>query len=63
MLRRAELALALLVGLAAAPGAAAALEALSPEDEFVKGVFSPNFVPPVPGATSFRRSSVWWASC
>jgi cytochrome oxidase Cu insertion factor (SCO1/SenC/PrrC family) len=50
MLGRAELALALLVGLAAAPGAAAAHEALSLEDEFVKGVFSPNFVPPVPGS-------------
>ena len=50
MLRRAELALALLVGLAAAPGTAAAHEALSLEDEFVKGVFSPNFVPPVPGS-------------
>ncbi len=50
MLRRAELALALLVGLAAAPGAASAHEALSLEDEFVKGVFSPNFVPPVPGS-------------
>jgi cytochrome c peroxidase len=50
MLRRAELALALLVGLAAAPGTAEAHEALSLEDEFVKGVFSPNFVPPVPGS-------------
>jgi len=50
MPRRAKLALALLVGLAAAPGAAAAHEALSLEDEFVKGVFSPNFVPPVPGS-------------
>jgi len=56
MLRRAELALALLVGLGAAPGAAAAHEALSLpdavnlEDEFVKGVFSPNFVPPAPGS-------------
>jgi cytochrome oxidase Cu insertion factor (SCO1/SenC/PrrC family) len=50
MLRRAELALALLVGLAADPGAAAAHEALSLEDEFVKGVFSPQFVPPVPGS-------------
>jgi cytochrome c peroxidase len=50
MLRRAELGLALLVGLAAAPGTAAAHEALSLEDEFVKGVFSPNFVPPVPGS-------------
>ena len=50
MPRRAKLALALLVGLAAAPGAAAAHEALSLEDEFVKGVFSPKFVPPVPGS-------------
>src|SRR3989337_357370 len=50
MLSRAEFALALLVGLAAAPGAAAAHEALSLEDEFVKGVFSPKFVPPVPGS-------------
>ena len=50
MLRRAELALALVVGLAAAPGAAAAHEALSLEDEFVKGVFSPKFVPPAPGS-------------
>jgi len=50
MLRRAELALALLVGLAVAPGAAAAHEALSLEDEFVKGVFSPNFVPPAAGS-------------
>ncbi|MDO8479843.1 MAG: SCO family protein [Candidatus Rokubacteria bacterium] len=50
MLRRAELVLALLVGLAVAPGAAAAHEALSLEDEFVKGVFSPNFVPPAAGS-------------
>jgi cytochrome c peroxidase len=50
MLRRAELALALLVGLAVVPAAAAAHEALSLEDEFVKGVFSPNFVPPAPGS-------------
>jgi len=56
MLRRAELALALLVGLGAAPGAAAAHEALSLpdavnlEDEFVKGVFSPHFIPPAPGS-------------
>jgi len=49
MLRRAELALALLIGLAVAP-AAAAHEALSLEDEFVKGVFSPNFVPPAAGS-------------
>jgi cytochrome oxidase Cu insertion factor (SCO1/SenC/PrrC family) len=50
MLRRAELVLALLVGLAVAPAAAAAHEALSLEDEFVKGVFSPNFVPPAAGS-------------
>lgn len=50
MLRRAELVLALLVGLAVAPAAAAAHEALSPEDEFIKGVFSPNFVPPAAGS-------------
>jgi cytochrome oxidase Cu insertion factor (SCO1/SenC/PrrC family) len=50
MLRRAELVLALLVGLAAAPAAVAAHEALSLEDEFVKGVFSPNFVPPAAGS-------------
>ena len=50
MLGRAELALALLVGLAAAPDPAAAHEALNLEDEFVKGVFSPNFVPPAPGS-------------
>ena len=50
MLRRAELALALLVGLSVAPAAAAAHEALSLEDEFIKGVFSPNFVPPAAGS-------------
>ena len=50
MLRRAELALALVVGLAAAPEATAAHEALNLEDEFVKGVFSPNFVPPAAGS-------------
>jgi len=50
MRRRAELALALLVGLAVAPAAAAAHEALSLEDEFVKGVFSPNFVSPAAGS-------------
>jgi len=50
MLRRAELVLALLVGLAVAPAAAAAHEALSLEDEFIKGVFSPNFVPPAAGS-------------
>ena len=50
MLRRAELVLALLVWLAVAPAAAAAHEALSLEDEFIKGVFSPNFVPPAAGS-------------
>jgi cytochrome c peroxidase len=50
MLRRAELALGLLVWLAVAPAAVAAHEALSLEDEFVKGVFSPNFVPPAAGS-------------
>ena len=56
MLRRAEQVLAVLVGLAVAPAAAAAHEALSLpevvnlEDEFVKGVFSPNFVPPAAGS-------------
>jgi cytochrome c peroxidase len=50
MHRRVELALALLVGLAVATAAAAAHEALSLEDEFVKGVFSPSFVPPAAGS-------------
>jgi cytochrome c peroxidase len=50
MLRRAEQVLALLIGLAVAPAAAAAHDALSLEDEFVKGVFSPNFVPPAAGS-------------
>lgn len=50
MLGRAELALVLLVGLVAAPETAVAHEALSLEDEFVKGVFSPNFVPPAAGS-------------
>lgn len=53
---RAELAFALLVGFAVAPAAAMAHDAPSLpdavrlEDEFVKGVFSPNFVPPAPGS-------------
>ena len=56
MLRRAEQLLALLIGLAVAPAAATAHDALSLpnavslEDEFVKGVFSPNFVPPAAGS-------------
>jgi len=49
MRRRAELVVALLLSLAAAPGSALAHEALSIEDEFVKGVFSPNFTPPAAG--------------
>lgn len=50
MRRRAELVLALLLGLAAVPAAAAAHEALNLEDEFVKGVFSPSFTPPPVGS-------------
>ena len=50
MWRRADLAVALLVGLAVAPGIAGGHEAPSLEDEFVKGVFSPNFVPPAAGS-------------
>ena len=50
MRRRASLVLGLLAGLAVAPGAAGAHEALSLEDEFVKGVFSPNFVAPAAGS-------------
>jgi cytochrome c peroxidase len=56
MLRRAELVLALIVGLAVAPAGAVAHEALSLpngvrlEDEFIKGVFSPNFVAPAAGS-------------
>jgi cytochrome oxidase Cu insertion factor (SCO1/SenC/PrrC family) len=50
MWRRADLAAALLVGLAVAPGVAGGHEAPSLEDEFVKGVFSPNFVPPTAGS-------------
>jgi cytochrome oxidase Cu insertion factor (SCO1/SenC/PrrC family) len=49
MRRRAELVFALLLGLAAAPPAAGAHDALSIEDEFVKGVFSPSFTPPPAG--------------
>ncbi|MGZ3460466.1 MAG: SCO family protein, partial [Archangium sp.] len=49
MWRRAELALALLLGLAVSPGATGAHEALNIEDEFVKGVFSPSFTPPPAG--------------
>ena len=50
MRRRASLVFGLLVGLAAAPGAVGAHDALSLEDEFVKGVFSPNFVAPAAGS-------------
>jgi cytochrome oxidase Cu insertion factor (SCO1/SenC/PrrC family) len=49
MWRRAELALAFLLGLVVAPGAAGAHEALNIGDEFVKGVFSPSFTPPPAG--------------
>ena len=49
MRRRAELVFTLLLSLAAASGSALAHEALSIEDEFVKGVFSPNFTPPAAG--------------
>ena len=49
MRRRAELAFALLLSLASVPMAVAAHEALSIEDEFVKGVFSPSFTPPAAG--------------
>ena len=53
MRRRASLVLGLLagltVGLPAELGAAGAHEALSLEDEFVKGIFSPTFVAPAPG--------------
>lgn len=47
MRRRADLAVALLLCLVAAP--AVAHEALNIEDEFVKGVFSPSFTPPAAG--------------
>ena len=50
MRRRAELVFALLLCLAAAPPAAGAHDALSVEDEFVKGVFSPSFIPPPAGS-------------
>jgi cytochrome oxidase Cu insertion factor (SCO1/SenC/PrrC family) len=54
MRRRASLAFGLFVWLALGPavelGAAGAHEALSLEDEFVKGVFSPSFVVPAAGS-------------
>ncbi len=50
MWRRADIAVALLAGLAVAPGIAGGHDAPSLEDEFVKGVFSPNFVPPAAGS-------------
>jgi cytochrome oxidase Cu insertion factor (SCO1/SenC/PrrC family) len=49
MRRLADLVFALLLGLAVAPAAALAHEALNLEDEFVKGVFSPRFTPPPAG--------------
>ena len=50
MWRRADLAAALLAGLAAGAGAAWAHDAPVLGDEFVKGVFSPNFVAPAAGS-------------
>jgi len=49
MWRRAEIVTALLLALTLAPGAARGHEALSLEEEFVKGVFSPSFTPPPAG--------------
>ena len=50
MWRRADIAIALAAGLLAGPGAAWSHDAPSLGDEFVKGVFSPNFVPPAAGS-------------
>ena len=50
MWRRADLTAALLAGLAVAPGVAGGHDAPSLGDEFVKGVFSPSFVPPAAGS-------------
>jgi cytochrome oxidase Cu insertion factor (SCO1/SenC/PrrC family) len=50
MWRRADVAAALLAGLAIGPGAAWGHDAPSLQDEFVKGVFSPSFVPPAAGS-------------
>jgi len=50
MWRRADLAAALLAALAVAPGVAGGHDAPSLGDEFVKGVFSPSFVPPAAGS-------------
>jgi len=50
MWRRADIAAALLAGLAVAPGVAGGHDAPSLGDEFVKGVFSPSFVPPAAGS-------------
>src|SRR5262249_16430141 len=49
MLRRAEIVAALLLGLTLLPPGARGHEALSLEEEFVKGVFSPSFTPPPAG--------------
>ena len=49
MWRRAELVLAVLLGLVVSPVLAGAHEALNIEDEFVKGVFSPSFTAPPAG--------------
>ncbi len=50
MWRRADVAAALLAVLLAGPGPASGHDAPSLGDEFVKGVFSPNFVPPAAGS-------------
>src|SRR5260370_42320002 len=50
MWRRADVAAALLAVLLAGPGPASGYDAPSLGDEFVKGVFSPNFVPPAAGS-------------
>jgi cytochrome oxidase Cu insertion factor (SCO1/SenC/PrrC family) len=50
MWRRADVAIALAAGLLLGPGAAWSHDAPSLGDEFVKGVFSPNFVPPAAGS-------------
>src|SRR5215831_14464094 len=49
MWRRAEIVTALLLALTLAPGVARGHEALSLEEEFVKGVFAPSFSPPPAG--------------
>jgi len=50
MRRRTRLVVGFVAGLVMAPGPVGAHEALSLEEEFVKGVFSPNFVAPAAGS-------------